>query len=67
MPQTNPAPDLLDVPAAAAYLGVTERWVRRAVAERTIPFVKIGRYVRLDADDLAAYVDRQRVPAVGAA
>jgi excisionase family DNA binding protein len=67
MPQTTPAPSLLDVPAAAAYLGVSERWMRRAVAERRLPHVKCGRLVRFEPAELDAYIDRQRVPAVGAA
>lgn len=58
---------LYDVPQAAERLGVTERWVRRAVAERRIPFVKIGRHVRLRESDLAAYIERQLVPAAGSA
>ena len=55
---------MLDVAAAAAYLGVTERWMRRAVAERRIPFHKLGRFVRFHVDDLDAYLASQRVPAV---
>lgn len=55
----------LDVNEAAAYLGVTARWVRRAVAERRIPHLKVGRYVRFDQEDLDAYLQRQRVPAGG--
>lgn len=61
MDQQNPR--LLDVDSAASYLGVTPRWVRRAVAERRIPHVKVGRYVRFDPADLKAYLERQRVPA----
>lgn len=56
---------LLDVSAAALQLGVTERWVRRAVADRRLPHLKIGHYVRFDADELAAYIEQQRVPAAG--
>lgn len=56
---------LLDIPAAAERLSVTERWIRRAVAERAIPFVKVGRYVRFRPDDLDRYVERQVVPAGG--
>ncbi|WP_050897244.1 helix-turn-helix domain-containing protein [Patulibacter medicamentivorans] len=46
---------------AAAYLGVTERWMRRAVVERRLPFVKVGRLVRFDVVDLDAYIASQRV------
>jgi len=56
---------LLDVAAAAARLRVTERWMRRAVVERRIPFVKVGRFVRFRPADLDRYIERQSVPAVG--
>lgn len=58
-------PVLLDVLQAAERLGVSERWVRRAVAERRIPFIKCGHFVRFDPADLDAFVDRNRVPASG--
>ncbi|WP_341253901.1 helix-turn-helix domain-containing protein [Euzebya pacifica] len=55
---------LLDVDGAAQRLGVSIRWVRRAVAERRVPFVKVGRHVRFREDDLSDYIERQTVPAV---
>ena len=51
---------LLDVPAAAARLGVTQRWVRRAIAERRISFVKVGRNVRFEPEAITRYIERQR-------
>lgn len=51
---------LLDVPAAAQRLGVTQRWVRRAVAERRLSFVKVGRHVRFEPDAITRYIERQR-------
>lgn len=54
---------LLDVPAAAERLGVTQRWVRRAVAERRISFVKVGRNVRFEPEAINRYIERQRRPA----
>lgn len=60
-------PHLLDTFEAAEYLGVSERWIRRAVAERQVPFVKVGRFVRFSTDDLNAYIERRRVPAGNAA
>jgi excisionase family DNA binding protein len=47
---------LIDVTQLAELLGVTVRHVRRLVAERRIPFVKIGSYVRFDPADVRAYV-----------
>ena len=51
---------LLDIPAAAQRLGVTQRWVRRAVAERRISFVKVGRNVRFEPEAITRYIERQR-------
>lgn len=58
---------LYTVDEAAARLGVTPRWMRRAVAERRIPFVKLGHFVRFRPEDLDAYIDRNRVPSSGEA
>ena len=54
---------LLDVPAAAERLSVTQRWVRRAVAERRISFIKVGRNVRFEPEAISRYIERQRRPA----
>ena len=51
---------LLDVSASADYLGVGERFIRRLIAERRIPYVKIGRFVRISVDDLDAYIAATR-------
>jgi len=56
---------LLDVSATAELLGVNERWIRRAVSERRIPFVRVGRLIRFRPCDLQAYVERRLVPAAG--
>jgi excisionase family DNA binding protein len=56
----NP-PELIGVEGLAAWLGVEIVFIRRLVAERRIPFVKIGKYVRFDPVEVAAWVDEQRV------
>ena len=43
---TTPAADLLDIDSAAKRLAVPERFMRRLVAERRIPYFKVGKYVR---------------------
>lgn len=40
---------------------MSERYVRRLVAERRIPFHKLGRCVRISASDLAEFVNASRV------
>jgi excisionase family DNA binding protein len=53
---------LLDIGAAADRLGCSERFVRRLVQERRIPFVKLGgTRVRFVDVDLDTWVEGQRV------
>lgn len=52
----NASQGLLDVPATAEYLGVTERFVRELIARRRLTHVKVGRLVRFRHTDLDAYV-----------
>ncbi len=58
-------PRLLTIGELADYLGVTERHVRRLVAERRIPFVKWGHLLRFDPHEIAAWLDRARRPEEG--
>lgn len=58
MPDTR---TLLDIDELADRLGVTERFVRRLVEERRIPFLKIGKFVRFDPDDVERWINNQRV------
>jgi excisionase family DNA binding protein len=57
---------LLDVDGAAEYLCVAPRFIRRLVAERRLPFVKLGRHLRFDPADLDRFIEAGRVDAVGA-
>jgi excisionase family DNA binding protein len=52
---------LLDTQAVAEALGTTPRHVRRLVAERRVPFLKVGRFVRFDPGELDVWLDQQRV------
>jgi len=52
---------LIDIDALAAWLGVEIVFVRRLVAERRIPFLKIGKFVRFDPAEVATWIDEQRV------
>jgi len=55
-------PRLLDIAGVAEHLGVTERHVRRLVAERRIPFIKWGHLLRFDPVEVASWLDGVRVP-----
>jgi excisionase family DNA binding protein len=54
-------PRLIDAETVAEYLGTSVRHIRRLVDERRIPFVKVGRHVRFDVDEVSAWVDDHRV------
>ena len=51
---------LLDIESVARRLGVTERFVRRLVAERRIPYYKVGHFVRFDPSEVEAWLYDQR-------
>lgn len=52
---------LVDIGEVADSLSVSHRYVRRLVAERRIPFVKVGKFVRFEPAELNVWIDRQRV------
>lgn len=57
-------PGLWTLEETADWLAVSERMVRRLVAERRIPYVKVGRYVRFRPEDVEAWRDGNVHPAV---
>ena len=44
----------------ADHLGVTPRHVRRLIAEPRIPYLKWGRLIRFDPDEIADWLDSTR-------
>ena len=59
---SNDTRSLLDIRAAANRLGCSERFIRRLVQERRIPFVKLGgTRVRFVVSDLDKWVAGQRI------
>jgi excisionase family DNA binding protein len=66
MPKTNRAtisrPRLLDIDAVAEQLAVTPRHIRRLVAERRIPYLKVARFIRFDPADVESWLDGTRRP-----
>jgi len=57
---------LLRIPDLAEQLGVTERFIRRLVFERRIPYLKIGKFIRFDPTVVDEWISERRVPADGA-
>jgi excisionase family DNA binding protein len=54
---------LLTPQDAADRLGTSLRFVRRLVFQRRIPYVKVGRHVRIAVSDLDAFIAAGRVEA----
>jgi excisionase family DNA binding protein len=52
---------LMTVDEAAAALNTNPRFVRRLIAERRIVFHRIGRHIRIAAQDLEAFIAAGRV------
>ena len=53
-------PPLIDLPQLATRLGVNQRYVRRLVAERRIPFIKLGWLLRFDPAEVERWLDEGR-------
>ena len=50
-----PAPELVSVMRTAKYLGVTDRYVRKLIAEGELPAMKLGaKVIRIRATDVEA-------------
>ncbi|RKT53071.1 excisionase family DNA-binding protein [Saccharothrix australiensis] len=54
------------VPEAAEYMSTTVRFVRRLIAERRVPFHRLGRLIRFKKVDLDAFIEAGRVEAFDA-
>jgi excisionase family DNA binding protein len=59
-PASALASPLIDIHGVADVLAVTPRHIQRLVAERRIPYLKVGRFVRFDRAELSVWLDRQR-------
>ena len=58
---------MLTVPEVAERLGTSQRFVRRLIAERRIPYTKLGKHVRIADADVDAFIVAGRVEAIPAA
>jgi excisionase family DNA binding protein len=58
---TETLPKLLSIDDLADHLGTSSGHVRRLIAERRLPYLKVGGYVRFDPAEIAAWLDRSRV------
>lgn len=53
-------PQLLTIDQLAQRLGITVRHVRRLVAEKRVPYLKVGRLVRFDSAEIGPWLDGRR-------
>jgi excisionase family DNA binding protein len=53
----TPSDSLLNVDEAAAYLGLSEKSVRKRVGDRKIPYIKVGALLRFRREQLDAWLD----------
>jgi excisionase family DNA binding protein len=56
-PTTTRVEPLLDIPAVAETLGVSERTIRRMIADGRIPVLRVGRGIRVRAADLTRLIN----------
>ena len=50
---------LVDVNQIAEMLGVPESWIYNKTRTKQIPFVKLGKYCRFDAQEVMAWAKNQ--------
>jgi excisionase family DNA binding protein len=53
--------NLMDIGGVAERLSVRVRYVRRLVAERRIPYIKLGHLLRFDPAQIDEWLERSRV------
>lgn len=56
-------PTLVSLPTAAAALGITVSCLRAWIYRRAIPYVKVGRAVRISEQTIQRIIDRGTMPA----
>ncbi|MGH9083207.1 MAG: helix-turn-helix domain-containing protein [Acidimicrobiales bacterium] len=61
MASADTIPHLLNIDQLAEQLGITVRHVRRLIAERRVPYLKVGKLVRFAPADIAAWLDEGRI------
>ena len=58
------AKPMLSVPAAAEYLGLSQRTIWGWIYERRVPSIRLGRAVRLRTSDLDKFIEAGTTPAL---
>lgn len=50
----------IDIEGLAAWLGISVRHVRRLVADKRVPFLKVGNLIRFDPADIGLWINHQK-------
>ena len=61
MTAADTLPHLLTIDQLVERLGISTRHVRRLIAERRIPYLKVGKLVRFDPEEINRWLDDSRV------
>jgi excisionase family DNA binding protein len=56
MANTDALPQLLTIDQLAERLGVSIRHIRRLIAERRVPYLKVGWFIRFDPAEIATWL-----------
>lgn len=64
MPASLQRSKLNTLPQAAEHLGVSVKCLRSWIYRRAIPYVKVGRAVRVSDETIQQIIDRGTVPAL---
>ena len=65
--KTREPSQLLDYQELSTWLNDSVRHLRRLVHERRIPYVKVGRYVRFDPEEIRCWIESNGQPALSTA
>ncbi|NOT80836.1 MAG: excisionase family DNA-binding protein [Bacteriovoracaceae bacterium] len=52
---------ILNFTEASTYLNVKQSWLRMAIFKKTIPFIKVGRLIRFDLEELNQWLSKNSI------
>lgn len=52
---------ILNFTETASYLNVKQSWLRMAIFKKSIPFIKVGRLIRFDLDQLNEWLSKNSI------
>jgi excisionase family DNA binding protein len=47
----------MNIDETARFLNTSPRFMRRLVQERRVPYLKVGRFIRFDPDEIDTWLD----------